>query len=166
MSPLVVTNASTHDATARTQSREAQVSRGPRPMTSGKAAAATASHTNGERASGPMANRMTSPQSGAFAGATGKPKMPTAERPATTVPMAHGAVRTRATPTASSAVRTRRPAPAATPTSAEPAAQDSAATSTIGNTAGANAPARATSAPSTATWPARVLRQRGPSSVA
>ena len=67
----------------------------------------------GERAAGPMAKRMTSPQPGAFAAAIGRPKMATEPLPASTVPSTQGAVRTRATPIASAAAaRIRQPASA------------------------------------------------------
>ena len=55
----------------------------------------------GERAAGPMAKRMTSPQFGAVAPETGRPKMATEPLPASAVPTTQGAARTRATTTAS-----------------------------------------------------------------
>ena len=89
-----------------------------------------------------MAKRITSPQSGAFAGrdrqaedahrATGRPRRP--DRPRRGEDQGHP----------DRLERGDRPGARrrlATPTSTEPAAQASAASSTIGNTAGANAPA-------------------------
>ena len=119
----------------------------------------------GERATGPMAKRTTSPQFGAEAPATGSPKMATAPLPASAVPITQGAANTSATATASSATtRTRHHAGSRVPTRSEPTAHASAVRMTRGTTAGAKADAAAISAPRTATWPAGRLRHAGPAS--
>ena len=118
----------------------------------------------GERAAGPMANRMTSPQPGAFAAAMGRPKIATDAFPASAVPMTQGAASTRATPIPSAATtRSRQPA-SRDPTSTEPTAHASAVTMTSGTTAGAKPAAAAMTAPRMATWPAGRVRHFGPGS--
>ena len=81
----------------------------------------------GERAAGPMAKRMTSPQFGRRRAArrAGRRWRPT-PLPASAVPITQGAASTRATTTASTATtRTRQPGSRA-PTRSEPTAQASA----------------------------------------
>ena len=147
-----------------THKRAAHCSRTPRPSTSGIAAPATSNQTRGDWATGPMAKRMTSPQSGAVAPAMGRPKICTEALPASAVPMTHGASSRRATATASIPTTTTRQ-PASRPlTRSAPIGQASAARSTSGTTAGAKPAAAAMMAPSTATWPRCRLRQRGPGS--
>ena len=155
------------DASAITHRRAAQASRVPRPMTSGSAAPATSSQTMGERAVGPTAKRMTSPQLGAVAPATGRPKMATEPLPASAVPDHPGQRQDQGHPhgldrhdeDAATSARAR-------PTRTEPSTQATAVTRTMGTTAGANAAATAMTAPRMATWPAGRLRHRGPGSTA
>jgi len=145
-----------------THSRAAQANRAPRPIASGSSAATSMSQTTGERAAGPMANRMTSPQSGAVDDELGRPKMETHAFPASAVPITHGASRTSATPReAPAATSTLRPASRA-PTSTAPSDHDNAATRTMGRMAGAKPVATAMIAPSTAICPRGCVRHAGP----
>jgi hypothetical protein len=114
----------------------------------------------GERATGPMAKRMSSPQPGAVALAMGRPKMETDALPASAVPITHGAASTKATATPATATTTSRPPPWRAPTRREPSAQATAVPRTSGTIAGANPAAAAITAPRMATCPAGWLRQR------
>ena len=114
----------------------------------------------GERAVGPMAKRTTSPQLGAVAGDMGSPKISTACRPASAVPMAQGAQRTSATAMACTAAATTGMASARPPTSAAPRARASATSTTSGRMAGANEALAAMMAPSTTIWPVGWRRQQ------
>src|SRR5271155_4400811 len=88
--PCEVTYAMPQDASAMTHRRAAQASLVPRAMTSGSAAPATSNQAMGDRAAGPMAKRMTSPQLGAVAPERGRPKMATDPLPANAVPTTQG----------------------------------------------------------------------------
>ena len=164
--PWELASASTQDARARAHRRAAQVRRRPVPSNSGRAEAPTRSQTTGERAVGPMAKRTTSPQLGAVAGATGRPKMLTAWVPASAVPTAQGAARRRATATAGTATPSSRPGRSAPPTTSAPTSRATATTSTRGSTAGAKDDAAAIVAPSRAMRPRRVNRHPRPSGMA
>ena len=135
------------DASAITQRREAQASRVPRAMTRGSAEPATNSQAMGERATGPTAKRMTSPQLGAVAPERGRPKMATDPLPASAVPTTQGRARTSATITACTATTSTRHVGPRTPTRRPPSIQATAVTRTIGTTAGANPAAAAMTAP-------------------
>src|ERR1700722_7335116 len=78
------------DASAITQRREAQASLVPRAITRGSAAPTTSNQAMGERAAGPTAKRMTSPQLGAVAPERGRPKMATDPLPASAVRTTQG----------------------------------------------------------------------------
>ncbi len=165
-SPRDAAKARPHDPSAMTHRRAAQASRVPRARRSGSAAATTSSQAIGERAAGPTAKRMTSPQFGAVAPETGRPKMATDPFPASTVPITQGSARASATATACNATTRTRHVGSRAPDEDGPHHPGHRGDEDHGDDRGREAAAAAMTAPRTATCPAGRLRQRGPGATA